>query len=407
MNAVQKLLMKKERNCSKHSEYLSTHERKQDFVCSRIVEKATRTYLDENEEKVSKKRTVFRSYSFEVDGEKQHVCEAFFLATLAIGEAYASHAVAHKSGGVYTGTENRGKHRPYNKTSENLLQKVRQHIESFPKVEGHYARHDSNRQYLGTELNITRMCALYKEKYDEDGEEIVGPQIYRRVFNEEYSFSFHIQCSLCTKYNRHNTTGGASYELTEAYEIHQKRKTRAREEKEKDKNLARISNYMYVATVDLQAVLSTPCSLVSQIYYTRKLNSYNFTFYNLVNKSGTCYLWSEVDANRGSCAIASCIRLQLLSLPQNIKNVVLYSDACTGQNRNQFFASCCLHAVTNIDHLESIDHKFLESGHTQMACDSMHSAIEFVKTKTEIFVPSQWDTVSRMAILSKFDSPMN
>ena len=154
---------------------------------------------------------------------------------------------------------------------------------------------------------------------------------------------------------------------------------------------------MYVATFDLQAVLSTPCSLVSQIYYMRKLNSYNFTFYNLVNKSGTCYLWSEVDAKRGSCEIASCIRLQMLSLPENIKKVILYSDSCTGQNRNQFIASSCLHAVTNIDHLESIDHKFLESGHTQMECDSMHSAIEFAKSKTEIFVPSQWDTVILMA----------
>jgi hypothetical protein len=31
---------------------------------------------------------------------------------------------------------------------------------------------------------------------------------------------------------------------------------------------------------------------------------------------------------------------------------------------------------------EVIDHKFLESGHTQMECDSMHAAIEFAKKKT-------------------------
>ena len=32
-----------------------------------------------------------------------------------------------------------------------------------------------------------------------------------------------------------------------------------------------------------------------------------------------------------------------------------------------------------------------------MECDSMHAAIEFAKTNTQIFVPSQWDTVLRMA----------
>ena len=180
-----------------------------------------------------------RSYSFVVDGEKQQVCKAFFLATLAIGEAYVSHAMAHMNDGVFTGSENRGKHRPHNKTSENLMQKVRQHIESFPKVEGHYTRQDSNRQYLGSELSITRMYELYKEKHQANGEAIVGPQIYRRVFNEEYNFSFHVpkkdQCSLCTKYNRDDINGAASDELIEAYEMHQKRKTRAREEKEKDK----------------------------------------------------------------------------------------------------------------------------------------------------------------------------
>jgi hypothetical protein len=43
-----------------------------------------------------------------------------------------------------------------------------------------------------------------------------------------------------------------------------------------------------------------------------------------------------------------------------------------------------------------IDHQFLESGHTQMECDSMHAAIEFAKKKNEIFVPQQWATVIRM-----------
>ena len=44
-----------------------------------------------------------------------------------------------------------------------------------------------------------------------------------------------------------------------------------------------------------------------------------------------------------------------------------------------------------------INHKFLESGHIHKEVDSMHAAVEFAKKKTNIFVPSQWDTVLQMA----------
>ena len=64
-----------------------------------------------------------------------------------------------------------------------------------------------------------------------------------------------------------------------------------------------------------------------------------------------------------------------------VRHAIFYSDACAGQNRNQFIATCFAHAVANIQHLQVIDHKFLETGHTQLECDSMHSAIEFAKKK--------------------------
>ena len=72
-------------------------------------------------------------------------------------------------------------------------------------------------------------------------------------------------------------------------------------------------------------------------------------------------------------------------------HVILYSDCCTGQNRNQYITVGLLHALQNSEQ------KFLESGHTQMECDSMHSTIEQAKKRTSIFIPSQWDTIITMA----------
>jgi hypothetical protein len=60
--------------------------------------------------------------------------------------------------------------------------------------------------------------------------------------------------------------------LKEEYEKHHERKVKAREEMKRDKELAKSSNDIFVATFDLQAVLATPCSLVSQLYYMRKLS---------------------------------------------------------------------------------------------------------------------------------------
>jgi hypothetical protein len=54
-------------------------------------------------------------------------------------------------------------------------------------------------------------------------------------------------------------------EMKDEYEKHQSRKIKAREEKKKDKEMAISSPELLVGTFDLQAVLQTPCSLVSQL----------------------------------------------------------------------------------------------------------------------------------------------
>ncbi|XP_076090122.1 uncharacterized protein LOC143062260 [Mytilus galloprovincialis] len=382
---------------------LDTNDRKKDFIIANTTQKKTRTYLDDNNEPVKKKKNVHRSYSLNVDGNHVKICKKFFLTTLGISETFASNALQNQQDGVFIGEDKRGKHMPHNKTTKTAMELVRRHIESFPVVDGHYTRKDSNRKYLGADLNIKRMYELYivqcKDQIPE--KDIVSQAVYRKIFNEEYNFSFHVpkkdQCAVCTIYHQRNNERTLTNDIKKAYDKHQERKIKAREEKKKDKESAKSSPELFVGTFDLQAVLQTPCSLVSQLYYMRKLNCYNLSIYNLANYKATCYLWSEVDAQRGSCEIGTCLYLQLLSMSCSTTHDIFYSDACSGQNRNQFIASCLLHVVNTHQTIKVIDHKFLESGHTQMECDSMHSAIEFAKKKTEIFVPQQWATVMRMA----------
>ena len=153
-------------------------------------------------------------------------------------------------------------------------------------------------------------------------------------------------------------------------------------------------------TFDLEAVLSTPCSLVGEFYYKRKLSCYNLSFYSFGDRKGICYLWDESQGGRGSSEIGSCLLMYISRLTDHtsaIKEITLYSDSCGGQNRNQFVLSALVYAININNKLEIINQNFFERGHSEMEADSMHSAIEQAKKCTSIFVPSQWATVISMA----------
>ena len=67
-----------------------------------------------------------------------------------------------------------------------------------------------------------------------------------------------------------------------------------------------------------------------------------------------------------------------------------------GQNRYKYVTTALLYSVSKSNYIDVIDQTYLEAGHTQMECDSMHAAIEYAKRKTNVFIPSQWDTIIHM-----------
>jgi hypothetical protein len=137
---------------------------------------------------------------------------------------------------------------------------------------------------------------------------------------------------------------------------------------------------------DVQAVLNTPKGPRGQIFYLRKLAVYNLTFFNLGDQDGVCYLWNETDGKRGAVEIASCV-CDYVMTQLNIKLVRMMSDGCGGQQKNTIFASICMALCQDHPNLESIDHKFFETGHSEMECDSIHSKIEKKSKYVPVYVP--------------------
>ncbi|XP_054270099.1 uncharacterized protein LOC128991320 [Macrosteles quadrilineatus] len=65
--------------------------------------------------------------------------------------------------------------------------------------------------------------------------------------------------------------------------------------------------------------------------------------------------------------------------------IVLYTDGCTNQNRNQFLANALLH-FSKQNNVE-VTQKFLIKGHTQMEGDSVHALIERKLKNKEVYSP--------------------
>ena len=85
----------------------------------------------------------------------------------------------------------RGKHdnRP-NSYPDEMLNEVRQHIESFPVMESHYCRKDTKKKYLEENLNLSKMYSMYEFDKKEKKEDYVAEQKYCKIFNTEYNYSF-------------------------------------------------------------------------------------------------------------------------------------------------------------------------------------------------------------------------
>lgn len=128
----------------------------------------------------------------------------------------------------------------------------------------------------------------------------------------------------------------------------------------------------------------------------------NYCFTNKLNEIsrvyliGTCYLWNEQIAMKGSNEIASCIYDMIkLKSQEGCDDFRFWSDNCTGQNRNRIMFFMYLYAAKQFN--LNIKHTFLEVGHTQNEGDSIHATIERASKYKNIYTPSEWSSLIRWA----------
>ncbi|XP_072375619.1 uncharacterized protein [Diabrotica undecimpunctata] len=339
-------------------------------------------------------KTASRYYHFLNQGKKIRVCKNFFLRTLCISHGPVDKAFSGANDiGIFAANDKRGKKKPANKTKPDIIASIKAHVQSFPTMASHYCRSSTKREYLDSNLSIAKMYELYVEDCKKTGKEYASQITYRRIFGTNFNLSFFNpkkdQCLTCTNYLK---TKAAK----EKYQNHIKRRDEANLAKQSDKERAMTDNSFLSVTFDLQSVLQIPSSDVSPMYYSRKLCAYNLTIYEAASQKAHCYAWTEINGQRGSSEIGTCLLKFIKSLPQNIIEISLFSDTCSGQNRNQFIAALFLFIVQN-SNLNIVQHNFLESGHSYMEVDSMHSAIENAKKNVPVYTMHDWLNIFRLA----------
>ncbi len=138
--------------------------------------------------------------------------------------------------------------------------------------------------------------------------------------------------------------------------------------------------------------------LASAIYYKTKLSCHNFTVYDMHTSEVQCYFWHEAEGDLSSNSFTSCIIdyiEEIVATSDDVKEVIIFSDGCTYQNRNVVLANALatLAKEKNI----TITQKFLERGHTQMEVDSVHSVIERKLKNQQIYVTQNYVDIMKGA----------
>lgn len=360
------------------------------------VERHRKTKTNEN----SRRKQTF-SYYFEVGNQKIQVCKTFYLNTLAISQTPIYTAHLKKDITNIPDAPVQGKHTKF-KVSEDDVHFVKLHIESFPHVESHYCRSNTQRQYLDSSLNIKKMYGLYIESCQSSNRQPVKESFYRNIFCNQYNLYFHLpkkdRCDLCEEVKIQRENSMLTKEKIALFEKHIQDKAACREEKNKDRE----SKTTFLV-FDLQNVLTCPRAEVSNFYYKSKLNVYNLTAFLSTTKQVYYSLWHEGLMGRTGNDLASAL-IKILDAVfkdnQSLTSLVLWSDSCVPQNRNSIMSAAISIFIKDHPNIQFITMKFSTPGHScNQEIDSVHSCIEKVLKKTEYYSP-----LSLLRILLKVNS---
>ena len=196
-----------------------------------------------------------------------------------------------------------GKHTK-RKISQLTRQSVLDHINLFPRVESHYCRQNTCKEYFEGNLNLKKIHEMYVVYCTEKEITPAKESMYRYIFNHEFNIEFQKpKKDLCDTCYEYRNTVNPNEEQSYLFNEHVTSKKETKIERDKDRQL--IEPNTSIVCIDLENVLSLPKSNVGNFFYKRKLSCYNLTGHCSLNKKAYCILWHEGMAGCSGNDIAS------------------------------------------------------------------------------------------------------
>lgn len=290
--------------------------------------------------------------------------------------------------------EERGKHhnRP-NIYNEDLLKKIDDHIRSFPVYQTHYTGKVS--YFLPCDLSVAKMHRMYLQaesqacclefiKQGGDPNKICcSPKlhVYRNYFNENFNLPFGKPktdvCDKCTelKANIYNAKKfGNERQVTDttiSLKIHLGRASAFKQNFTKAKTKARMEKNVQCLVFDFMQHVPVPHLPVGEIFYLRQMWMYTFGIhrYSTEEDKAYFYCWNECDAKHGVNEVLSCLKHFITNkVGPECDTLYVFSDACTGQNRNHAMVQF-MSTLVNQTKIKTIHQHFPVRGNSFLQCD--------------------------------------
>lgn len=215
------------------------------------------------------RRSNSMTYTFPNGDDNAVVCQKFFLDTLGVSEKTVRTALDKVSPEGLLMSENRGVHTNRGNRMDDEKDRIKRYIESFPKTESHYCRKETQRQYLGSDLNLEKLYYLYKEMREKESGTAAPITTYKNIFYLNYNSGFHHRskdkCDQCSVFYKGDTN--EQQDKKADYERHRALVDNSRRYKEETRTHPEIGGIVF----DLQEILNTPKTNEAIVYYKRRL----------------------------------------------------------------------------------------------------------------------------------------
>lgn len=331
----------------------------------------------------SRRQHSFHYYLLLRGGSEVRVCLKTFCNTFGIS-ARRVQLIGEKivRGEMECKDKRGGAHTTFRK--QEWREKVMEHIKSFPTLDSHYSRsRNPQKKFLSPDLNVSRMYRSFLEKYCHgDMKPPVSRQWYNEFFLTQFNLSFARPrvdtCSTCDRLTMQMKTGDKEAAVTR--EFHHRQAEAASNAMCADTEHAKSSEHTIVISFDMQQQMYLPSLTHSEMYFSRQIACCNLGIHDEATGMGTMCLWLETVVGRGSLEVAHCLHKYLSTLTTHKKKLILWSDNCAGQNKNQVLIAIYLTLLAN-GKFKEIIHKFPVRGHTFLSCDRDFGHIEKRKHK--------------------------